>query len=358
MNETLDYSTENENLFFSTLKSRVEGYFEAKDLPISGSNTTKTKAFLLILFFFIIYAGILYSGNTPFIHISLWIAFGIIHALIPINIGHDALHDALFESKVMNRIFSYSWNLIGTNEYVWKITHNDVHHLYPNVPDVDPDIDQTPLLRMSPKAELKWFHRYQHLYAPIIYLMFGFYLVFIKDFRIFFFLKKIGLRENNFHPLREYIILIVTKAAYIFALCYLPYSFSGNIFLSLTGFFIMLGVESIIVTMVTAPAHIFDSSKYMSPNRSGVIESDWAVYQMATTSDFARNVKWFKPISGGSNQQNIHHLFPNICHSHFEELTKILEQTAREFKVNYIHHDFWELIKSHHALLKKLGSKE
>jgi linoleoyl-CoA desaturase len=141
------------------------------------------------------------------------VIMGFSQVLIAFNIGHDAAHGALFQSKKLNSIFSYTFNLIGISSYIWNIKHNLSHHHYTNVPGHDLDIEQTKLARVTPDAPLKPFHKYQHLYLPLIYPFFSIFLVFIKDFLLF----AKGTYGNQIikHPTKEYVILIASKIFYI-----------------------------------------------------------------------------------------------------------------------------------------------
>jgi hypothetical protein len=38
----------------------------------------------------------------------------------------------------------------GANGYIWKITHNAIHHTYTNIRGYDEDLEVSPLIRLSP----------------------------------------------------------------------------------------------------------------------------------------------------------------------------------------------------------------
>lgn len=62
---------------------------------------------------------------------------------------------------------------------------------------------------------------------------------------------------------------------------------------------------------------------------------------------------------GGLNFQIEHHLFPNICHVHYRDLSKIVEETAHEFNLPYnLKPTFAEAVQSHMRTLKSLGREE
>jgi linoleoyl-CoA desaturase len=59
---------------------------------------------------------------------------------------------------------------------------------------------------------------------------------------------------------------------------------------------------------------------------------------------------------GGLNFQVEHHLFPKICHVHYPELSKIVEDTCREFGIRYNEHKtLWAGLVSHYRWLRRMG---
>ena len=96
------------------------------------------------------------------------VVMGIGIAGIGFGIAHDALHGA-YTSHSRLTIFGLSFDALGASSYLWKITHNIVHHTYTNIHGVDEDLAVSPLLRLSPNAERPWFHRLQHSYAFPLY---------------------------------------------------------------------------------------------------------------------------------------------------------------------------------------------
>ena len=64
-------------------------------------------------------------------------------------------------------------------------------------------------------------------------------------------------------------------------------------------------------------------------------------------------------LCGGLNFQIEHHLFPGVCHIHYEKLAPIVQQTALEYGLPY--HEsktFYGAISAHLSSLKTLGRKE
>jgi linoleoyl-CoA desaturase len=77
---------------------------------------------------------------------------------------------------------------------------------------------------------------------------------------------------------------------------------------------------------------------------------------MLTTANFANNNKLLSWYVGGLNFQIEHHLFPNICHVHYKDISKIVKQTAQEFGVPYHYTPkFTSALAGHARFLHELG---
>ena len=65
------------------------------------------------------------------------------------------------------------FGLQGLSGYVWQIRHNFSHHIFPNVYENDTDLEISNLIRLSPTQKKLPIHKYQHIYAPFIYMTFS-----------------------------------------------------------------------------------------------------------------------------------------------------------------------------------------
>lgn len=82
------------------------------------------------------------------------------------------------------------------------------------------------------------------------------------------------------------------------------------------------------VNHVTEKAHRF----HVDPVSNSVLE-DWAVTQVAGSTNFAPGSILWNHISGGLNHQIEHHLFPTICHVHYPSLQPIVKKTCEEYNI-------------------------
>ena len=117
-------------------------------------------------------------------------------------------------------------------------------------------------------------------------------------------------------------------------------------------------VAGIILSTIFQTAHIMPGCKYPEPNNSGNIENDWAIHQLQTTSNYAPKSRLFSWFVGGLNYQIEHHLFPNICHVHYRDISKIVKRKAKEYEVPYYcEKNYATAIIQHGKMLYKLGRK-
>jgi linoleoyl-CoA desaturase len=83
---------------------------------------------------------------------------------------------------------------------------------------------------------------------------------------------------------------------------------------------------------------------------------EWAVHEVQTTVNFARNnplLTWFV---GGLNYQIEHHLFPRVSHVHYPAISRIVEEVSGRFGVRYAaHRTFFRAVKSHFLFLRDMG---
>ncbi len=109
------------------------------------------------------------------------------------------MHGAYSSNSTVNRLLGLTFDILGANSYMWKLTHNVIHHTYTNIEGVDEDIDYAPFLRLSPHGKYGWQHRYQHLYGFATYSIATLFWVFVKDYK--YFLKRdLGPYKNKKHP--------------------------------------------------------------------------------------------------------------------------------------------------------------
>lgn len=151
--------------------------------------------------------------------------------------------------------------------------------------------------------------------------------------------------------------MVILKIIYLFVIIGVPILFTPfSWWQILLGFLIMHWTAGCILSTVFQMAHVVEGTEQLLPNTEGVIQREWAVHELRTTSDFARNNLFLNYYVGGLNFQIEHHLFPNICHIHYRKIAPIVEKTAEEFGFMYnLKPTFMNALHSHIRRLKELG---
>ncbi|MEX0845871.1 MAG: acyl-CoA desaturase, partial [Balneolaceae bacterium] len=281
---------------------------------------------------------------------------GVGMAGIGFSVSHDALHGAYSSNKKINRALGFTFDLMGTNAYIWKITHNIIHHTYTNIHEHDEDLEIAEFIRLSPHAKHRPIHRIQHILAFFAYSLATIFWVFIKDYKKF--LKpNIGPYNNKDHPMSEWIILFTTKAFYYGYILVLP-----AVLLDVTWWQVAIGFVTLHLTagvifgLIFQLAHVVEETDHPLPDEENMIDEHWMIHEMVTTNNFARDNKALCWFVGGLNFQIEHHLFPKVCSIHYPAISHIVEKTAKEYGIPYnLHESFSSAMASHYRTLKKFG---
>jgi linoleoyl-CoA desaturase len=357
MSKLVKFIDPNNSSFYTTVRQRVDTYFAQKQISKKANGEMFFKTYLFLGVAFLLVTGIL-SG-----YFSVWVMFGMaavlgaFKAFIGFNVGHDGIHGSYSENAYVNYWIGLSFNIIGANSDVWRVTHNIVHHTYTNIPGHDEDIAVAPgLIRLQPEDKLNFWMRYQHIYAFFLYGFTSLMWVFRKDY-VKFFQKRIGFYDNSKHTTLEYFNLFFFKFLYYFIFIFLPlFLLPITWWQFLIGFVVMHFVESLVLGLVFQMAHVVEGVDYPMPNDQGDIENAWAIHQLQTTANFAPKSFWARFLCGGLNFQIEHHLFPKVCHVHYPAISGIVKETAQEYGLSYhCNTTFFSALQSHYRMLRRLG---
>ncbi|WP_026998267.1 fatty acid desaturase family protein [Eisenibacter elegans] len=349
--------TNSEQQFHPLVKKRVQAYFNDNNLSKHANAAMVFKTFFFMGGAVLLYSLILWGGFGLWAMLGLAALLGMFQAFIGFNISHDGMHGAYSPKNWVNRLVGSSFYLIGANVEVWKVTHNNVHHMYTNIAGHDEDIEIAPgLIRLSHHDQLKPVMRYQHIYAFFLYCFASLTWVFRKDY-VKFFKEKIGQYDNRRNSWQPAFNLFFFKAVYYVLFIGLPlWLLPITWWQFIIGFLVMHFAEGVVLGLVFQLAHVVEGTDFPLPNDDGNMEALWAVHQMHTTANFARKSYLANFLCGGLNFQIEHHLFPKICHIHYRAISDIVKQTAEECGVPYIENKtFWGALVSHQRCLKSFG---
>jgi linoleoyl-CoA desaturase len=339
------------------MKARVNEHFTSLALSPKADAAMVVKSCVLLALAFVPYGLILSNRFTAWPMLLLAVVMGVGMAGIGFGIAHDALHGAYSSSPRLNAVLGTSFDALGASSYLWKITHNIVHHTYTNIHGVDEDLAVSPLLRLSPDADRRLYHRFQHFYAFPLYACTTLFWVFIKDYRQLV-QRDLGPYRDKHHDTSRVAFLLLAKA------CYYSYALLVPLLVVhiawwqvLVGFLVMHLTAGIILGVVFQLAHVVEATDYPLPDDVGAMQSDWWLHEMRTTADFARRNRLVSWYVGGLNFQIEHHLFPRVCSIHYPKISAIVQDVAGKYGLPY--HTYPTLraaIGSHYRMLRQLGA--
>lgn len=347
--------------FFSVLRKRVDEYFAARKISKYGNASMVFKTIVMLCMLYIPYTLVVSESVPVWLMLLFTILMGAGTAGIGMSVMHDANHGAYSPHPWINKIFGYTINIVGGNAYTWKLQHNILHHTYTNIPNMDDDLHGNTFLRFSEHAPLLKTQRFQYTYAFLFYALLTVNWFVAKDFLQLFNYHRRGVHtEKKTSMFKEFSIILGTKIIYFGYMLAIPLIVMDLPWWQiLIGFMIMQFTTGLILSLIFQLAHVVEGTHQPAPDANGNIENSWAVHQMYTTANFARNNKILSWYIGGLNYQIEHHLFHGICHIHYPEISKIVKKTAEEHKVPYVEYPtFFGAVASHLRTLKKLGKGE
>ncbi|OFZ16693.1 MAG: hypothetical protein A3D92_03520 [Bacteroidetes bacterium RIFCSPHIGHO2_02_FULL_44_7] len=334
-----------EDTFLATLRTRVDEYF----LQVGDNRKANFRMKLKMLIFFIglfaSYISIYFSTSFALLLFTAFL-YGLFSFLLAFNIVHDAGHYALFQHKKHNELAMLTLDLFGISSFIWQTNHN-LHHYTPNVLNHDSLVDDFKLGKIVPNGPWHPIFRYQVFYIPILSLFYSFSLVLVSDFIKF---PQILKRANMTDSLRFKRIFqfILTKILGITISLIIPAILLQLSFGEALLFFLMTHLgPGIMVGFFVAPSHFNTHVKYPEVSAEMTLNGSWSAHQLDTTEDFEVNNPVFNFILGGFNHHVAHHLFPEICHIHYPQITQLISITAHEYGLTHHQSRFLPLYRAH-----------
>lgn len=347
--------------FSKTLKKRVAAHFKSHQVSRQANGSMIGKTVLMLSLFLVPFVFISTGMVTQaWLLFLLYIISGLGMAGIGMGVMHDAIHGAYSKNKKVNKYLGYTMNLVGANATVWKIQHNVLHHTYTNIHEADDDLNMPFFLKFSPHVKNYKIHRFQHLYVWFFYSISTLGWVTAKDFVRIGRYRKMGFLDKKGEFKKELFKLTGWKLLYFSFALALPLIFVPlPVWVILLAFVSMHLVTGLLISCIFQVAHVMPKMEYPVVDENGMVENEWTVHQLETTTNFSPKSKLFSWFIGGLNYQVEHHLFPNICHVHYRKISPIVAQTAKEFGIPYhIKKTFASAIWGHVKMLYFLGRME
>ncbi|MEY8758739.1 fatty acid desaturase family protein [Chryseobacterium tongliaoense] len=337
---------------FNELRKKVNARVEA--IPENRDIYIKIKAVILPLIYFVLYFLAVYNAEISWVYISCFILMGISLVLIYLNLIHEAAHNNIYKSKKLNGLILHIFDFIGANSYIWKKRHIASHHAYPNVDGWDTDIEQSGLLLIVPWIKAKGVQKYQHLFFFLVYPLYLFNWMFIRDFRDFFDHERVILKTQGAIPVKEKIKMVSYKLFYFFYQIAVPVLFfKVSLGLALGAWALQVIAASIFALFVLLPLHPLPDNAFPRLDEKNGLPFSWLQHQFEVTNDLAENNWFVRNVLGNFNFHVAHHLFPNYSYMYYNEITEEIERFAKEHHLSYKRYPIFTALGKHVDLLRQ-----
>ncbi len=320
--------------FHQQLKQRVDDYFAINDTGLKDAVKMYQKTLVITTWFILSWGLLVFAAQTWWQATILCISLGMAMGGVGFSIQHDGNHKSYSERSLVNQVAGFGADLMGVSSYFWNLHHTLLHHSYTNVCGLDLDIDLGILARYAPQQQRMWFHRFQHLYLPVLY---SFLLVNWHVYRDFsdFVRATVGEYKTPRPKGKDLAIFIVGKLGF-FALAFGIPCYFHQVWQVIYCYLGTSALVGLLLSFVFQTAHCMPDAKFVDiPANSQPLSDNWAVHQLETTVNFAPDNRLLSWYVGGLNYQVEHHLFPGICHIHYPQIATIVRTTCEEYGVSY-----------------------
>lgn len=354
-NQHLKVKYDRTNDFHQELKRRVDNYFVTTGRSPKDAPRMYLKTLTIFSWFLVSWVLLVFVAQNWWQATLLNLSLGMAMAGIGLSIQHDGNHKSYSDNTIINQVCGFGADILGVSSYLWKQQHNLLHHSYTNVCGVDHDINMGALCRLAPQQERYWFHRFQHIYLPVLYSLLVIAWHFYRDFKDLL-LGSIGEYKIPRPKGKDLVVIIVGKLTF-FTLAFVIPCYLHPTWQVLTAYFGASAIAGLWLSFVFQTAHCMPEAEFVSlPENSQPLPNNWAVHQLETTVDFAPNNALLTWYIGGLNYQVEHHLFPGICHVHYPAIAPIVQATCEEYGVKYnVLPSFTAAIRSHIHWLWLMG---
>ena len=343
------------NDFYVELKRRVDLHMTNNGRRERDCPEMYLKTAIILATFFASYCLLVFMSSTWWQALPLAVVLAFAIAAIGFNIMHDASHRAYSNKPWVNRLAQSSLDLIGGSSYFWRWKHVVFHHTYANIYGYDTDVDLGELGRLTPHHKRLRIHSWQHWYLWFLYGALAVKWSFLDDFRVAI-RGRIGEHQYPRLKGRDLAFFLFGKLLFFTIAFGIPLLFHTVWIVALFYIFIAF-IVGIVLSVVFQLAHAVEGARFPRPQTPGRMETPWAIHQVETTVDFARNSRAACWLLGGLNFQIEHHLFPRICHINYPLIAPVVEETCREFGVRYTAHEtFRQALMSHFHWLRQMGA--
>ncbi|MEO0470526.1 MAG: fatty acid desaturase, partial [Bacteroidota bacterium] len=211
---------------------------------------------------------------------------------------------------------------------------------------------QSAIARIQPEDPFLSFHRFQHIYMPLLYVLYSLNWFLVRDFKDF---RNIGWGSNKELKLgrKDLLELIGAKLLYFSLMVILPSLISPLHWgWFLLGFFIKHAAASLFGVLALVSVHVGADAVFFQAGKDDHFEESWAELQFLSAIDFSPKNRLIRFLFGGFNLHTCHHLFPHINHIHYPAITCIMRSVAAEYRLPYRSRSLGAALISHWHFLR------
>jgi len=342
--------------FHAAVKRGAVAYFAGTGRARAGGAAMYAKTGVILAWFAGSYALLLLLGGaSPWLAVALTVSIALATAGIGFSVMHDANHGAYSRSSRVNRGWGFALDLVGASSYVWRFKHNVHHHTYANIDGMDADIDAAPFLRLARSQRLRAFHRYQHVYAWLLYGVLAVKWWFLDDV-VDLVRGRIGQLPFPRPRGGELAGVVAGKVVFVTWAVVVPVLVFRSAWVAplfLLGAFTL----GLVLSTVFQLAHsVSDAVSHAAAPGDQRMPTGWAEHQVLATVDFAPSNRLLGWYVGGLNFQVEHHLLPDVCHVHYPALAGMVEATCLAHGIPYrAQPTLRAAIAAHYRFLRALG---
>lgn len=277
--------------------------------------------------------------------------------LLAINVVHDASHNVFFKSPKantwLNRIVTIP---LGIDPDCWRIRHVIQHHPFTNIEYYDLDIDYNGVLRQTPFQVHHWFMRYQHYYWPLVAGMTFPAIIWCFDWQ-----DRLGIKfnKNKFthKGLFGWLVFLIAKLLHISLTIILPIVLCPQFspWLIILIYCLSQLCSSLIFVVLILGTHWAKATFYQAPADQKIPHGN-TQHAFNTTLNWRLKSPLLEYWLGGLSLHLTHHIYPGFSHRHYQQLTLILHDIAKQQGVSYQEINLRELFIYQQLFLKKMGN--
>lgn len=300
------------------------------------------------------YWGLVVASSSAWTAIACAALLVVAVTAVATCVMHDSNHGSLTRSPRLNRLVGYTADLLGASSWLWRFTHNNLHHGNTNVDGVDSDISQAPWARLAPTQEWRRWHRYQHLYMWFLYGFLTMKWLTFGDFSNLW-RGRVGTQELRRSPRRRDVLIMVAGK-----LVHLTWAVGIPLLLHpwwvvLTFYVACSWLVGFSLAIVFQLAHCVDTVEFLAPDqprRAAAFE----LHQLRTTVDVQTRMPVLRWLMGGLDHQIEHHLAPRVPHTLYPLVARRLRAACADQGMPYqVHPTFLAAVRSHARWLREMG---